>query len=165
MTFTTRKIHFLRHGRADRSEFLGDDDRLRPLTDDGRTRMQAEAETIARLDLGCDAILASPLTRARQTAEIVAEALGLVDGLVEEKTLAPGFDVQDLKLLLENHGHCGSLLLVGHEPDFSEVISRLTGGSNLVLKKGGLARVDLFSGFAGLAGDLIWLLPPKVLVR
>ncbi|MCB1182963.1 phosphohistidine phosphatase SixA [bacterium] len=165
MSFTTRRLYFLRHGRADRSAYLGDDDRLRPLTDEGRERMAAQAAALAELDLGCDVILTSPLARCRQTADIVGEALGLADEVHEAKVLGPGFVVKDLKDLLDGYGHCGTLMLVGHEPDFSEVVSRLTGGSNLVLKKGGLARVDLFSGFSGLAGDLIWLIPPKVLAR
>lgn len=165
MRTTTRRIHFLRHGRADRAAFTGSDDRQRPLTGLGRERMEREAAALADLDLGLDVILTSPLVRCRQTAEIVAAALGLDDELHETPLLQPGFDVDDLKQLLAEHADCGAVLLVGHEPDFSETVSRLTGGSNLLMKKGGLARVDLFSGFPGLAGDLVWLLPPRILAR
>ena len=69
------KLFFLRHGLADRSAWSGYDDE-RPLTPYGKERMLAEAETIARLDLGLDAIITSNLTRAQQTTEIVAERLG-----------------------------------------------------------------------------------------
>ena len=109
-------------------------------------------------------LLSSPLTRCRQTAEIVAEALGLSDKLKIEAELAPGFDLADLPLLLTgNHGYT-NVMLVGHEPDFSITVSRLTGGSNITFKKGGLARVDLYQGLPEPKGTLVWLLPPKVLV-
>ena len=77
------KLLFLRHGLADRSAWSGSDYE-RPLTPRGKERMRAEAETIASLDLGLDAILTSPLTRASQTAEIVADQLGLLDRLIED---------------------------------------------------------------------------------
>jgi phosphohistidine phosphatase len=53
-------------------------------------------------------------------------------------------------------------MLVGHEPDFSLIISALTGGGKVILKKGGLARVDI-TATAPLQGDLVWLLPPKIM--
>jgi phosphohistidine phosphatase len=56
------------------------------------------------------------------------------------------------------------MMLVGHEPDFSLTISALTGGGRILLKKGGLARVDLTSS-EPLQGELVWLLPPKVMTR
>ena len=156
------QLHFLRHGLADRSAYTGTDDRLRPLTPEGTARMRAEAATMARLGLGYDLILTSPLTRCRQTADIAAEALGL-SGLVEEDArLAPGFDLEDLGAMLADHPGEDVIMLVGHEPDFSWVVSGLTGGSDIVFKKGGLARVDLVPGDR-LVGDLVWLVPPKIL--
>ena len=163
MSNLPRRIYFLRHGLADRSAYTGSDDRLRPLTAAGIARLEAAALKLAALDLGCDLILSSPLTRCRQTAEIVAPALGLADVVKTTPELAPGFDLADLRPLLAAQGPCDAVLLVGHEPDFSDIVSRLTGGSELVFKKGGLARVDLHCGRAELWGDLVWLLPPKVL--
>ncbi len=73
------KLYFLRHGLAgERSEWKGNDFD-RPLTEDGKTKMAVEAATIAKLNLGLDAILTSPLVRAYQTAEIVAQKLKLMD--------------------------------------------------------------------------------------
>ena len=161
MSDLPRRIYFLRHGLADRSVYTGSDDCLRPLTTVGVARMQATALKLAALDLGCDLILTSPLTRCRQTAEIVAPTLGLADEVRAAPELAPGFDLANLQPLLATHGPCDAVLLVGHEPDFSDVVSRLTGGSEIVFKKGGLARVDLHRGRAELGGDLGWLLPPK----
>jgi phosphohistidine phosphatase len=157
------KLFFLRHGLADRSAYQGGDDRLRPLTPRGVTRMRAEAVTLARLGLGRPVILTSPLTRCRQTAAIAAAALNLDDQVCEDDRLAPGFDLEDLDAILAEHPDRDTFLLVGHEPDFSWVVSELTGGSAIVFKKGGLARVDLLPR-PPVAGDLVWLIPPKVLV-
>jgi len=157
-----RRLYFLRHGLADRAAYAGHDDRLRPLTPAGIARMEAEADGMASLDLDCDLVLSSPLTRCLQTAEIAARALGLADVLVAEPALACGFDFADLADLLAGHPDARAPLLVGHEPDLGLVVSRLTGGADLVFKKGSLARVDLDPG-PGLRGELVWLLPPKVL--
>lgn len=156
------RLYFLRHGLADRNAWEGDDDRLRPLTDEGVARMEAEASTLQRLDLECELIVTSPLTRCRQTAEIAAEALGLVGSPVEDAALEPGFDLEKLDDLLGRYQEHDTVMLVGHEPDFSMVVSQLTGGSDLVFKKGGLARVDLFAGSPP-SGDLVWLVPPRIL--
>jgi phosphohistidine phosphatase len=162
MTNGPRRLYFLRHGLADRSAFTGSDDRLRPLTPQGIARLEAATANLARLNLGCDRIVTSPLTRCLQTAEIAAAALGLVDSLVSDPRLAPGFGLADLEEILAGHRDCDILMLVGHEPDFSVTVSELTGGSDLVFKKGGLARVDLYPG-PGPTGDLVWLVPPKIL--
>jgi phosphohistidine phosphatase len=111
-----------------------------------------------------DVILSSPLVRAQQTAEIVATGLDLRDRLVMDPRLGPGFDPRQLKALLAAHRDASTLLLVGHEPDFSETISRLIGGGRLDVKKGGLALVEL-EDRASLAGRLLWLLPPRMLDR
>lgn len=156
------RLYFLRHGLANRSQYEGEDDRLRPLTEEGVLRMQAEASMLRKLGLDCEVILTSPLLRCRQTAEIAAEALGLSAVLREDEALEPGFDLARLDDLLGRYAEHDTAMLVGHEPDFSMVVSRLTGGSDLVFKKGGLARVDLFSGSPP-SGDLVWLVPPKIL--
>lgn len=155
------KLFFLRHGLADRSAWSGDDEE-RPLTPRGKERMAAEAETIARLDLALDAIVTSNLLRARQTAEIVAERLGLLDRMVIDERLSPGFGRADLSSVLDDHARADALMLVGHEPDFSLTIESIVGGGNIVCKKGSLARVDLTDA-GELSGELIWLIPPKVL--
>ena len=158
-----RRIFFLRHGLADRSAYTGSDDRLRPLTPAGIERLELTAQKLGALALGCDLILTSPLTRCRQTAEIVAPALGLADKVEIAPELAPGFGLEALESALKPHGRQETVLLVGHEPDFSAAVSRLTGGARLLFKKGGLARVDLYRGFPAPRGELVWLLPPKVL--
>ena len=157
-------LFFLRHGIAgDRADWKGDDS-LRPLTSKGRSQLVLTAKVMASLGIEFDAVLTSPLVRARETAEIVAARLGATHRLREEPRLEPGFDVTRLSDVLAGRGRDRTLLLVGHEPDFSQMIGHLTGGGRLVMKKGGLARVDLEDP-ASLRGTLVWLLPPKVLER
>jgi phosphohistidine phosphatase len=157
-----RRLYFLRHGKAvARSAWTGEDG-LRPLTPDGEQTMRREAQALAGLDLAPDVIVTSPLVRARQTADIVAGALGLGDGVVDDKRLAHGFDARALSRIVAAHDDASRLMLVGHEPEFSLVIGELIGGGALVLKKGGIARIDLAPGTAK-RGELVWLLSPPLL--
>jgi phosphohistidine phosphatase len=155
-------LYFLRHGLADRSAYAGTDDRLRPLTEKGKRRLKRQGQTLARLGFSPDLILTSPLTRALQTAEIVAGELGIQDRCRLEPGLACGFDREDLARVLEANPEARELVLVGHEPDFSSVVSGLIGGGQLICKKGSLVRVDLL-GEAPPYGELVWLVPPKLL--
>lgn len=156
----SRRIYFLRHGKADRTAWDGADDR-RPLTDEGREALERSAAGLQRLDLGVDLVLSSPLVRAVQTADIVADILGCAGGVVVDRRLGPSFGPGDLAALLAEH-HEGRLLLVGHEPSFSAVVGMVTGGSRLTFRKGGLARVDLVRERPP-RGSLEWLLPPRAL--
>ncbi|MDB5026677.1 MAG: phosphohistidine phosphatase, SixA [Candidatus Eremiobacteraeota bacterium] len=157
------KLYFLRHGVAADADSWRGDDFDRPLTDEGRERMALEAEAIKRLGLGLDRIVTSPLVRARQTAEIVAGALGIGNALVEDERLGPGFGLERLADVLQAHRGAKALMLVGHEPTLSATVGRLIGGAALDFKKGAVARVDLSDG-SRLRGVLIWLAPPKVLL-
>jgi phosphohistidine phosphatase len=156
------KLYFLRHGQAgNRHEWHGDDSQ-RPLTVEGKKRMQREAATIWKLALPVDLIITSPLVRAAQTAEIVAKARGSAARLVTDGRLAPGFGPKQLTAIVAEHRNVRGLMLVGHEPDLSETISQLTGGGRLAMKKGALACIEVGDP-ASLKGTLVWLIPPKVL--
>ena len=156
------KLYFLRHGQAgNRQDWRGDDSK-RPLTVKGKQRMQREAATIWTLELPLDVIISSPLVRAAQTAEIVAKAKGSSAKLVTDGRLAPGFGPKHLAAIVAEHRGARGLMLVGHEPDFSETISQVTGGGRLTMKKGALACVEVEDS-ASLNGTLGWLIPPKVL--
>ncbi len=154
------QLYFLRHGIADWPDWDPARDHERPLTKEGMKKMKTTAKTIAALGLKFDAILSSPYTRAWQTADIVANALGLE--VCAEPRLAPGFDPEKLGEIMQDNAKARALLLVGHEPAFSMVISHLIGGGRIVLKKGALARVEM-SGAEELHGELQWLLQPKML--
>ena len=152
------KLFFLRHGEADWPNWKKPDDE-RPLTKRGKKEMREVAAFLKRVKARPDIIVTSPLPRASQTAEIAAERLKVK--CYEDKLLAPGFDRAGLERLLKKYPE-ESLMIVGHEPDFTEVISELTGAS-LKLSKAGLALVDLNRSWHG--GRLLWLIPPKIATK
>ncbi len=155
-------LYFLRHGDAlGKDEWKGDDN-ARALSEEGVARMHREATTLAGLSLGISLILSSPLARALKTAEIVAEAFRMEDSLLADKRLSPGFDLPALRDILSEHAEVGALLLVGHEPDFSQTIAACIGGGRVECKKGGLARLEITDPLRP-RGSLLWLLPPRML--
>lgn len=136
------ELYFLRHGQAVPRSGGSEAAVNRPLSDAGAVAMAHEAWVLARLGVRPDLILTSPLERATQTAGIVASGLGLEDRLRTERGLGPGFGMKKLRRLLLEHSHAESIMLVGHDPELSTVIRKLTGG-HVVLSKGGLAHVHL----------------------
>ena len=152
------KLYLLRHGKADWPNWDKPDDE-RPLTKDGKREMRRIAQFLAELNVTPAVILASPLPRAWQTAEIFAEVAGIE--LREEPTLRPGFSAAKVRALIKRRKGA-DLMLVGHEPDFSGLVRALTGGI-VKLGKGGIARIDVDED--GAAGRLIWLIPPKIARR
>jgi phosphohistidine phosphatase len=155
------EVYFLRHGEAGKSGRGQGGDAARELTEEGIARMEREAASISALRLRLDAVLTSPLVRARQTAEIVARKLRLLDALAVDERLSPGFNPEGLRRILREHGSASALMVVGHEPDFSGTIAACIGGGRVECKKGALVRVDFDPD--SFSGTLIWLLPPRVL--
>src|SRR5947208_16408271 len=119
------KLCFLRHGEADWPNWSKPDDD-RPLTERGRKEMKRVAKFLERLKFSADAILTSPLPRASQTAEIVAERLGIE--LKTEPALTNGFNVERLRRL-HAKADANCIMVIRHEPEFSEVTKELTGGA------------------------------------
>lgn len=152
------QLYFLRHGEADWPNWKKDDDE-RPLTKRGKKEMHAVAKFLKRVKADPGLIVTSPLPRASQTAEIAAEHLKVK--CREDKLLKPGFRRADLDRLLKKFPE-ETLMIVGHEPDFTEVISELTGAS-LKLSKAGVALVELNHSWND--GRLLWLFPPKIARR
>jgi phosphohistidine phosphatase len=148
------QLYFFRHGEADWPNWTRPDDE-RPLTDSGKKEVRQVAEFLDRLKFRPDLIVSSPLPRASQTAKIASECLKAK--LREDESLAPGFGMRELRTLLRRH-RSKSLMLVGHEPDFTTVISKLTGAS-LKLSKAGVAFLDIDPESE--EGRLLWLFPPK----
>ena len=148
------KLCFLRHGEADWPDWDKPDDE-RPLTERGRKEMKRVAKFLDRLKFIPDAILTSPLPRASQTAEIVADRLKME--LKTEAALAHGFNLERLRRII-NKLECECVMIVGHEPKFSAVIKELTGGE-VKLSKAGVALLEVNRGCT--SGKLLWLFPPK----
>lgn len=151
------KLYFLRHGQANWEQWDRPDDE-RPLTKKGRREVETVASALKELKVRPQEILTSPLPRALETAQIVAEELDIE--CIESPLLAPGFGLHSLRQLLTDYPD-RDLMLVGHEPDFSLALAQLTGGT-VRIAKAGLARADLENA-TDLRAELVWLIPPKVL--
>ena len=156
------KVIFLRHGiAADREAWSGDDGG-RPLTPDGIERMKRQARRLAEFLPEIKTIVTSPLVRARETAEILAKELKSKNPLVEDERVID-LSARTLAHILETHHDAETIVLVGHEPTMSETISELIGGGSIELKKAAIACVELPDRYV-MRGELIWLIPPKMLL-
>ena len=159
-------IYILRHGiAAERGTPGYATDADRPLTPEGERKLQLVAEAMKALELGFDLILSSPYLRARQTAEVVAAALDLSKKLEFSDSLVPDGSTY---LLVEQLNRLApapeNVLLVGHEPYLSVLVSLLITGkerSCVVLKKGGFCKLTAESLKHGRCAALAWLLTPK----
>jgi phosphohistidine phosphatase len=160
-------LYLLRHGIAVDPGSSGMPDDARPLTEKGIKRMHQIAIGLLALELELDAIITSPLVRARETAEIVADALGLADRLETSNVLATGSDPATIERWLRSRAE-SRLMLVGHNPTLSELVSLLVAGARRSticdLKKGGIAALERTIGASGLY-ELTWLAPPRILRR
>jgi phosphohistidine phosphatase len=152
------KLYLLRHGKADWPDWKGSDDQ-RPLTDEGIDEMRLVAIALKRLKVTPDVILSSPLPRALRTAKLAAASLGAP---VEERPeLKPGFGRGDCDTLLITRPGA-DVMLVGHEPDFSNIIRSFTDG-RVKLSKAAVAAIEF--GGELTAPRLLWLFPAKMLIR
>jgi phosphohistidine phosphatase len=160
MTAQGLQLYLLRHADAGDPGAWRGDDAARPLSDKGYAQAERLALHLSLLGFETDAILSSPRVRALQTAEIVASALG-ADVMVEER-LADSLSLDGVAAILRDAGDASRPVLVGHDPDFSDVLSTLV-DARLEMKKGALARIDLPDGLRPGGGRLRWLLPPDAL--
>jgi phosphohistidine phosphatase len=156
------RVHLLRHAHAgDSFDWVGDDD-LRPLTRKGRTQAERLGAFLDAHGVRPDTIISSPLVRARQTAEIVAEALGMT--IRTDERLGKGFGKRELWDLLAETG-AREVMLVGHDPDFSSLLAYLVDTVGISMRKGALATVDLDTKLGDGEGQLRWLVPPDLLAE
>jgi phosphohistidine phosphatase len=153
-----RQLWLLRHAEAEPHGSRPDAERR--LTERGERQARAAGIVLERIGVKFDAILFSPKVRARQTAELAAEAWSADQRtlLREHAPLSDGFDAPQALEALAEVGSDGCVLLVGHEPDLSRVAGELTGG-RLVMKKGGVAALRL----DGPGGELLVLMRPREL--
>jgi phosphohistidine phosphatase len=150
----------LRHAHAGDAGTWDEADELRPLTEKGRRQCERLGRLLAAAGFAPDAVLTSPLVRARQTAEIVAGLLGVPVGL--EARLGEMVDLAVLEEILTDAGSPGRPLIVGHDPDFSELVSELV-GAPIVMRKAAFARIDAERPLVPGGGELRWLVPPELL--
>ena len=155
------QLHLLRHAHAgDPEGFTGPDDE-RPLSAKGERQAERLAEFLAGVGFAADAIITSPKIRAARTAEIVAAAIGCE--VREDERLAGGFDLVTVEAILFDAGEPMKPVLVGHDPDFSEIAAILCGSPTLTMRKGAFARIDAPRPLRGGGGTLRWLVSPDLL--
>jgi phosphohistidine phosphatase len=158
------ELYLIRHGiAAERGDDYPDDSK-RPLTGGGIARLRQEAKGLERLGVTFDQIIASPLTRTKQTADILAESMkskppvALIDALAPAGT--PSAVIQELA----KYAKKARVALVGHEPNLGELAAKLIGArSPIEFKKGAICRIDFEHLPPKGVGQLRWHLPPKVL--
>ncbi len=159
-------LYILRHGIAVEPGTPGyAKDADRPLTPEGERKLRQIGKAMKALELSFDLLLSSPYLRARQTAELVAAALKSRNRLELSDSLTPGGSARKLVELLNSlQPRPESVLLVGHEPYLSGLISLLVSGKPtfaVVMKKGGLCKLTAESLQHGRCAALEWLLTPK----
>jgi phosphohistidine phosphatase len=161
------KLYILRHGDAVEHGDARFKETDRPLTPKGIQRTKLLAHALRQMEASFDVVLSSPLTRARETAEIVVRGLRrekrleLTDHLALSGSMASLVDQVNAI-----HPRPKSVLLVGHEPYLSGFISLLCSGGpalSLALKKGALCRLEVEVLSCAKCGTLEWLLQPRLL--
>lgn len=160
------ELYLIRHALAQplghKNDFA---DEKRILTSQGRDRMREVARGLRKLGVKPEVIMTSPLARAHETAEIVADALGVDRQMLLITTnLAPGCLFDELFTEIKEK-RVESIALVGHEPDLGELAGRIISGEDLSLplRKGGACRIDVTETVPSFKGTLVWLITPKQL--
>lgn len=159
-------LYVLRHGiAAELKPHKFARDAERPLTPKGKRKLWEAAEAMESMEITLDLMVSSPYLRARQTAEIIAEAFNGRKEVVLTEHLTPGGNPKALIAWLNDLKPApGNVLLVGHEPYLSELISLLVSGGadcGIELKKGGLCKLSAEALKAGRCAVMEWLATPK----
>ena len=157
------QLLIIRHGTAVERGTPAIPDEDRPLTPEGETKFAEAAKGLASLVDRPDALLTSPLLRAKQTAALAAAAWSRIEP--KETAALAGGSFEEQAAVLDRYPRDATVAVVGHEPHLSGLLARLLGSRHddrLAFKKGGAALVDVPGRLAG-GGQLVWFLPPKAL--
>ena len=158
-------IFILRHGEAGKRTASGGNDSKRSLTAAGIQEITEIAESLEKIGAKFDVILTSPLKRAQQTADLVARQFKVQRRLRQVQELSPEGSKSNLYRMLSSFKEGTSILLVGHNPYLSEMISEVvTDGKygRINIKKGGVARIRVTNLTPKLKGELRWLITPRL---
>lgn len=144
------------------------EDDMRELTETGKKDILRAAKVLKSMKIRPELVASSPLPRALDGARLVAEELGVAKKLEIWEELRPDGDRTSLIGRLEKMNPGSAVMLIGHEPFLSGLISELVSGkktSRIVLKKAGMAKLSLDSVSPKLSGRLNWLLTPKLMKK
>ncbi|MFQ5897867.1 MAG: histidine phosphatase family protein [Candidatus Methylomirabilia bacterium] len=163
------RLILIRHADAgDPDPHRYSDDHLRPLIPQGRRDHEVVARALARMGCAPSHLLTSPLRRARETAEITAQALGWAGRIEAVDTLGDQFSVAGLLDHLARLPEDATVVAVGHEPHLSEFAGKLLdseGAPTIVLRKSGVIGLECAGKPAPGGGRLLFLLPARELLR
>jgi phosphohistidine phosphatase SixA len=137
----TVELGLLRHAHAGDPAAWDRPDDLRPLTNKGRQQAERLGRFLAAAGFAPDAVLTSPRVRARETAELVADSLGVPVRI--DPRLGGFLDLATVEAILDDAGRTARPVLVGHDPDFSDLLVSLTGSPGLRMRKGAFALLNL----------------------
>jgi phosphohistidine phosphatase len=162
-------LYLVRHGATAKTARPGlAEEFQRPLTQEAIARLRRIGEGLKRLGVKPDWIVASPMVRTLQTADILAAILKPAHAMSTSNTLRPGSYAQELIPFLAGYPERRKVIAVGHEPDLSRLAGRLirsNEGTRMLLKKGGCCRISLAELSPGTQGHLVWWLTPRILGR
>ena len=167
MTETRYELYIMRHGIAVTRGSAGfGDDSKRPLTPDGKQKVREATGGLLKMKLALDWIVTSPLVRSVETAEIIGDTFVSKIPMDFCDALRPGGSAEALVTFLAKRPNRRRVLVVGHEPDLSQMAARLVGAgrnANFSFKKAGCCLIT-FSEFPPKSpGQLVWWLTPKIL--
>ena len=154
-------LDLVRHADAGDPMAWDGPDAARPISEKGKKQARRLGEHLRSIGYRTEAVITSPKLRASQTAEIVAEPIGST--VSEDDRLAGPLDLEIVDAILHDAGDLERAMLVGHDPDFSELLSVLCGAAGVTMRKGALARIEIDRPLRAGGGTLRWLLPPDAL--
>lgn len=159
-------LYIMRHGEAENIGAEYPSDGVRPLTVNGRKRLELSTKGMSASGVAVDKVISSPLVRARQTAEIVHEGLAVVTNLEFSDALPTG-DIDGIVQVVHAAAGYENVMLVGHEPTLTGLISVLLSGTldtSIDMQPGGLCMLTLDAIVVGQCATLRWFLVPQQLV-
>ena len=164
---TEMVIYFLRHANAGQKHFSSaEKDAKRPIDKIGEEQSHDVGRALAYIGVRVNVIISSPLTRAMQTASIVAGQLGHEEKIVQDKALRPEATFEEFKALLNRHKDKLAIMVVGHDPSMTQFVNRVLSGGRpmaaIEMKKAGVAKIDMELRRPAV---LRWCMTPKVVQR
>jgi phosphohistidine phosphatase len=154
-------LNLIRHADAGDPATWEGPDAARPLSDKGRTQTKRLGKFLDGINFTGGPFITSPKLRAAETAELIARPLKAK--VIVDERLAEGFTLETVDAILTDAGDPDRPVLVGHDPDFSELVAVLCGAAGVEMRKGALARIEVQRPLRAGAGTLRWLLPPDAL--
>jgi phosphohistidine phosphatase len=155
-------VYFLRHASAGQSLSDPKKDEKRPLDTEGTLQCRYIGRALAAADVSIDTIISSPLKRAMQTAQLVANELGFEQKIEMDSAMRPEATYTAFQSLLRKHQAKDAIMVVGHNPSIEEFLAQTIGRNGAAAgvdsKKGSVAKVEIKRS----GGILQWLLTPKL---